>query len=180
MSEAKFGRDRDFGLYADDKALYGDHLFYYFWEIPIFMLIGVIYGVLGAGFVWMNVQITTWRHKYIPVKAATKRTLEVMFVAFVTASLGFWLCYISPCDHIDDKGDFDKSTSTVNSFKKDIPPQLPGCSEICTLSHSMHGYGCLDILLDNTFFILDPMCRVLRIPQDPFNLIAMLQVVHLT
>ncbi|GMH42780.1 hypothetical protein BSKO_10699 [Bryopsis sp. KO-2023] len=111
---AKFGRYRDFGLYSDNYAKYGDNLFYYFWEIPIFMLMGAVFGLLGAGFVWMNVKITSWRHKNIPVKSAWKRTVEVMVVAFVTASIGFWLSYISPC------GKTPKDKSYFNPHQDDL------------------------------------------------------------
>eukprot|EP00210_Caulerpa_lentillifera_P000973 g938.t1 len=100
---ARFGHQRDFGLYSDNDANYGSSYYYYIWEMPIFMTMAVICGLLGASFIWMNVKMTSWRHRYIPVSSAWKRTLEVMFVVFTTATISFILCYVSPCRHLPNK-----------------------------------------------------------------------------
>lgn len=81
------------------------------------MALGAIYGLLGVGFVSMNVKITTWRHKYIPATQPTKRTLEVMFVALVTVSIAYWLCWISPCAPIPEHAQYFKSSAdTVRKY----------------------------------------------------------------
>ena len=38
----------DFGLYDDHEANYGLNLWWYVWELPIFMAMGAVGGVLGA------------------------------------------------------------------------------------------------------------------------------------
>lgn len=99
------GHDRDFGLYSDDNALYGKKLYYFVWELPIFMVLGAVCGLLGSLFVWLNVKMTSLRHKYVPVSSPLKRTVEVIIVAFVTSSLAFWMCYVSPCKQLPPKKD---------------------------------------------------------------------------
>lgn len=102
---ARLGHDRDFGLYSDSDALYGKKLYYYIWEIPIFMGLGAVCGLLGSFFVWLNIKVTAWRHRYVPVSSPLKRTLEVAFVAFVTSSLAFAMCYMSPCVNLPPNSD---------------------------------------------------------------------------
>lgn len=63
-----FGRYRDFGLYTDSLAFYGSRMFYYVWDLPIFVGMGAIGGLMGALFIKVNVKITQFRHLYIPVR----------------------------------------------------------------------------------------------------------------
>ena len=63
-----FGRYRDFGLYTDSLAFYGSRMFYYVWDLPIFVGMGAIGGLMGALFIKVNVKITQFRHVYIPVR----------------------------------------------------------------------------------------------------------------
>lgn len=105
LDKAQLGHERDFGLYSDDKALYGQKLYYFVWELPIFMALGVVCGLLGSMFVWLNVKMTSLRHKYIPVSSPLKRTIEVIIVAFVTSSLAFWFSYVSPCKELPPDAD---------------------------------------------------------------------------
>ncbi len=63
-----FGRYRDFGLYTDSLAFYGSRMFYYVWDLPIFVGMGAIGGLMGALFIKVNVKITQFRHIYIPVR----------------------------------------------------------------------------------------------------------------
>ena len=65
---AHFGRYRDFGLYTDSLALYGKRMFYYVWDVPIFCLMGAIGGLMGALWVHVNVRVTAFRHRTIPVR----------------------------------------------------------------------------------------------------------------
>lgn len=43
------------------------------WEFPIFVLIGIAGGLMGAIFIHLNVKITMWRKKYIPVENKNRR-----------------------------------------------------------------------------------------------------------
>ena len=65
---AHFGRYRDFGLYTDSLALYGKRMFYYVWDVPIFCLMGAVGGLMGALWVHVNVRVTAFRHRAIPVR----------------------------------------------------------------------------------------------------------------
>ena len=94
---AGMGIHRDFGLYADNVTNYGEVFFYYFWEIPIFVLMGATGGLLGAVFVSLNIKITQIRQAYIPVRAPVKRHLETIFMAVITLVIFFSLSYTSPC-----------------------------------------------------------------------------------
>jgi len=94
---AHFGRYRDFGLYADSLAFYGSRMFYYFWDVPIFCLMGVAGGVGGAAFVAANVRVTAWRAKAVPPAARWRRMGEVVAVAVATATLFYLAAYSSPC-----------------------------------------------------------------------------------
>ncbi|DBA81171.1 TPA: hypothetical protein ACH3X2_006989 [Trebouxia sp. C0005] len=42
-----FGRYRDFGLYTDSLAFYGSRMFYYVWDLPIFVGMGAVGGLMG-------------------------------------------------------------------------------------------------------------------------------------
>ena len=64
----RFGRYRDFGLYTDSLAFYGSRMFYYVWDVPIFLAMGAAGGLLGALWVHINIKITALRHRYIPVR----------------------------------------------------------------------------------------------------------------
>jgi chloride channel 7 len=61
FARAKFGTHRDFGLYTDDEANYSKQYWWYFWEVPIFAMIGCLGGYIGALFVNLNVRVTAWR-----------------------------------------------------------------------------------------------------------------------
>lgn len=63
IMQAHFGRYRDFGLYTDSLAFYGARMFYYLWDVPIFMGMGAVGGLMGAGFCHFNVKVTQFRHK---------------------------------------------------------------------------------------------------------------------
>lgn len=100
LGRARFGTHRDFGLYTDDEANYSRVFWWYFWEVPLFALLGALGGLLGVAFVKVNVKVTQFRQKYIPVRNRTRRLLEVVFVAFVTASIMFIILATSPCEKL--------------------------------------------------------------------------------
>eukprot|EP01025_Chloroclados_australasicus_P012437 TRINITY_DN1572_c0_g1_i2.p1 TRINITY_DN1572_c0_g1~~TRINITY_DN1572_c0_g1_i2.p1 ORF type:complete len:958 (-),score=133.08 TRINITY_DN1572_c0_g1_i2:534-3407(-) len=95
--KAKLGVHRDFGLYNDVLANYGSIYYYFVWELPIFVVMGCLGGLLGALFVQVNVKVTQWRHKMIPVRCPWKRLGEVVFMAVLTAIIFFFTSYFSPC-----------------------------------------------------------------------------------
>eukprot|EP01025_Chloroclados_australasicus_P045910 TRINITY_DN5061_c0_g1_i3.p1 TRINITY_DN5061_c0_g1~~TRINITY_DN5061_c0_g1_i3.p1 ORF type:complete len:975 (-),score=102.89 TRINITY_DN5061_c0_g1_i3:1065-3989(-) len=91
------GVNRDFGMYNDIVADYGQVYHYYMWELPIFIVMGVGGGLLGAFFVWLNQHITRFRYKYIPVTKPVKRLIEVIVMAIITSVIFFMISYLSPC-----------------------------------------------------------------------------------
>jgi chloride channel 7 len=97
FARAKFGTHRDFGLYTDDEANYSKQYWWYFWEVPIFALIGCLGGYVGALFVNLNVRITAWRAKHIPVHDRFRRFLEVIAMAALTFTVMFTFMVSSPC-----------------------------------------------------------------------------------
>ena len=97
FARAKFGTHRDFGLYTDDEANYSKQYWWYFWEVPIFAMIGCLGGYIGALFVNLNVRVTAWRAKYIPVNDKFRRFLEVIAVAALTFTVMFVFMAASPC-----------------------------------------------------------------------------------
>jgi chloride channel 7 len=51
--------------------MYGSRMFYYAWDVPIFCLMGAVGGLMGALWVHVNVRVTLFRHRFIPVRSAT-------------------------------------------------------------------------------------------------------------
>ena len=100
FARARFGTHRDFGLYTDNEADYSKQYWWYFWEVPIFLLMGAAGGLMGSAFVNLNVKITALRAKYIPVGNKRKRLLEVIAIAGITSTLFFFFMSISPCKDI--------------------------------------------------------------------------------
>ncbi|CEF99187.1 Chloride channel, voltage gated [Ostreococcus tauri] len=138
FARARFGTHRDFGLYTDNEADYSRNYWWYFWEVPIFILIGACGGLLGAAFVKMNVRITKWRALHIPVTDKRKRLLEVITIAGITSTLFFFFMSVSPCKDvptplmpgsIDDLGvisntTFEYGEETRDEIRKDFFKQL--------------------------------------------------------
>ena len=56
---------RDFGLFSDEDAKYNQAFAWYAWEIPIFLIIGVIGGLMGALFVSINLKVSEWRNDWM-------------------------------------------------------------------------------------------------------------------
>ena len=113
---AHFGTHRDFGLYSDSDAHLGSVFWYYGWEIPIFLILGALGGALGSLFIHVNVRITKLRQQYIPVKAAHRRVMEVVFVATITAIVFFIATYFSPCAAIPNTVEEDLGGSEGTEF----------------------------------------------------------------
>ena len=116
MWEARLGVKRDYGLYDDADASYGRNLYYFLWEMPIYILIGALGGLLGALFISLNVQITKFRQRFIPVRCPNRRLVEVLTVAWVTSTTTFLLCRFSPCSNIpEDVGTLDIDSTSVRN-----------------------------------------------------------------
>ena len=94
---AHFGRYRDFGLYTDSLAFYGSRMFYYVWDVPIFCLMGAVGGLMGALWVHLNVKVTAFRHRCIPVRRAPEpfylKALQTCVSTSIIASLQTLLCF---------------------------------------------------------------------------------------
>ncbi|VDM48197.1 unnamed protein product [Toxocara canis] len=65
---------------------------YNIWEIPFFLLIGVIGGLSGALFNWLNMQLSKFRRKY--VTSHTQKLFECVLVAAVSAFTGFMTLFV--------------------------------------------------------------------------------------
>jgi len=135
FARARFGTHRDFGLYTDNEADYSKKYWWYFWEVPIFLLMGAAGGLMGSAFVNMNVRITAWRHRYIPVRNKLRRLLEVIAIAWLTSTLFFFFMSISPCKAIPaplvsgvgiDTGNatFEYGVETRDEIRQDFFKQL--------------------------------------------------------
>ena len=64
-------------LYDDNIALYGKRYYYYIWELPVFVLMGVLAGLLGALFIQLNIRVTALRARWVPPRRPHLRLLEV-------------------------------------------------------------------------------------------------------
>ena len=73
-----------------------DNATYAVWELPLFLLIGVLGGVLGALYNHINYKLTVFRMRYITARPL--KMLEAGIVAACTATAGFLMIYlISDC-----------------------------------------------------------------------------------
>lgn len=73
----------NFGTFSDVN--------YSVYEIPFMLIMGLIGGLLGALFNYINQKLTVFRMRYI--KAAWKRVLEAVLIAAVTACASFNMIY---------------------------------------------------------------------------------------
>ena len=123
---ASLGVHRDFGLYADFATDYGKVFSYYWWELGIFAAMGALGGGLGGLFVWLNVKITAWRHRWVPVGRPLRRHAEVILVAFFTAVLTYALSRASPCPDLPARLSEYPSEDIISDSLDGGPVPLPG------------------------------------------------------
>ncbi|XP_060945474.1 H(+)/Cl(-) exchange transporter 7 isoform X1 [Limanda limanda] len=71
----------------------GDSVAYYLYEIPLFIVMGAIGGLLGALFNILNYWLTIFRIRY--VHRPCLQVMEAMLVAAVTAAVSFTMIYFS-------------------------------------------------------------------------------------
>ncbi|XP_073974815.1 H(+)/Cl(-) exchange transporter 7-like isoform X2 [Rhodnius prolixus] len=70
---------------------------YQFFEIPFFILIGIIGGLMGSAWNCLEVQISYWRQKYI--KKNRLKILEVVVVSSVTAMISLIILFsVTECN----------------------------------------------------------------------------------
>ena len=64
-------------------------------DIPSFIFLGVLGGILGAVFIFVNYRISVLRKKFLTTKI--KKILEVLCLAFLTAVVTFWAPWFIKC-----------------------------------------------------------------------------------
>uniref|UniRef100_A0AC35U3Q3 Chloride channel protein n=1 Tax=Rhabditophanes sp. KR3021 TaxID=114890 RepID=A0AC35U3Q3_9BILA len=91
----------NFGVFKDNT--------YNIWEIPFFLIIAVIGGLLGALFNYLNIQLTKFRNRYCNSKF--QRLFECLIVAGASAFLGFvTLFVVDDCQPIGINPDLTEVT----------------------------------------------------------------------
>ena len=113
-------------MYSDSQANYGANFYYYLWEFPVFVLIGIIGGLMGALFVSLNVKITHFRRKYIPVTNKSRRLYEVLCIAVLTSFVMLAFAYGSTCARLPT------NTESYEAYDVD-EGELSGDDEVTSL-----------------------------------------------
>ena len=62
---------------ADNIALYGDKFWYFIWELPVYVVMGIIAGLGGGIFCNIYVHAAAFRSKHIPASKPWRRLGEV-------------------------------------------------------------------------------------------------------
>ncbi|KAF5832786.1 chloride channel [Dunaliella salina] len=105
---AHFGNPLDFvvkGGIVNTVAIY----YYAPWELLIFMLMGLVGGLMGAFLVPMNELLFRVRRKFVPRTRPFRRMMEVVFYAVIATTIWFFISYASPCA---DNPVFDQTPDT--------------------------------------------------------------------
>lgn len=71
-----------------------EELDYFWFEIPVYICIGIVGGLVGASFCHINLMITKFRKRYI--SKSWMKVLEVVIVASITATAGISLILLAP------------------------------------------------------------------------------------
>ena len=103
MLRGHFGVHRVFGLYADDVAKYSTLYYWYIWEIPLFVIVGSVGGLVGALFVFGNKHLTYLRRKYNPPTKKHMRVLEGVLLCWATATIYYLAVRFSPCKPVPEE-----------------------------------------------------------------------------
>lgn len=82
---------------------------YQIWEIPIFIVMGIGGGILGACWNFFNIRVQKFRRLYIHKRRLFK-VLEVYIIGFITVTIQFWIpsFFNSSCAKIPDKSDISE------------------------------------------------------------------------
>eukprot|EP01134_Creolimax_fragrantissima_P005325 CFRG5325T1 len=87
-------------------------------DMPMFLLMGAMGGLLGAIFNSINEHITVFRMRYIHSSMRMKRIVEVLFVAVVTSTLMFCAArYLGQCQPIPHLPDSIDKEATKKMYK---------------------------------------------------------------
>lgn len=93
LINGKFGDLSNPGLINFGKFTNAEYVWF---EIPIFILMGAIGGLLGALFNYINIKLTQFRTKYI--RSNISQLAEVVLVACTSAAVGFLLSFYFSAD----------------------------------------------------------------------------------
>jgi hypothetical protein len=63
--------------FVGEQAHYSENLWWYVWEIPVFVAMGITQGCVGALFVNANKRLSLWRMRYVPTSRPWRRLAEV-------------------------------------------------------------------------------------------------------
>lgn len=100
-----FTNDRSYSFYVDVAMKSQLKMFF-----PV-VILGVLGGLAGAGFTWLNLKISKWRNRWI-ARIPWRRLIEVLAVAFLTTTLAVCLPAAFPCLPTDCKDNFDQPGCT--------------------------------------------------------------------
>ena len=108
------------------------------WEVPIFLLIAVIGGLVGAAFCELNKYISRLRRGM----RRPRRVLEALLCTMVTASLGFWLPHAyESCRRMT----CNPSNATLHAaggealHSSQFQAPLQPCEDLCVVSFGCEG-----------------------------------------
>ncbi|KAL0485737.1 12 TM domain-containing transmembrane protein, partial [Acrasis kona] len=72
-----------------------------YYELPIFVILGVFGGCTGSIFTFLNVKLMKFRTKYLHFSKAM-RMIEVMFIVILTSTVWFYISFLGGCRPRED------------------------------------------------------------------------------
>lgn len=106
-----------------------EELDYFWFEIPLYLIIAVLGGIIGASFCYLNLKLAKWRRRYLARNSL--KVLETAVVALIIATVGASLIIFAPeCRKIP----IAKSTSSEYPTIRNVPGLL-GWTRWWTLSN---------------------------------------------
>jgi len=100
-------------------------------ELPIFVGLGVVGGLVGAAFVSLSRRLTVWRLG--AVVTARRRVCEVLAVTLLTTFFAFSLPLLLPCaDHFATRNSTSHSEAP---WRPEAPFEEPTPARPCTRAH---------------------------------------------
>ena len=64
------------------------------YELPVFLMIGGMGGLIGAVFNGFNKRLTLWRREFVPATSPLRRFIEVVFITALNSALKFTISYV--------------------------------------------------------------------------------------
>jgi len=92
----KLGLRRFFGLYPDDIAVYARSYYYFYWEMPLFIVMGLFAAVLGAFFVFLNSRVASLRRRVIG-SISWRQVVEIVVIIMLTNVAFMLIAFYSRC-----------------------------------------------------------------------------------